>query len=225
MGKTTGVILAGGQSSRMGGQRKTLAELAGRPLLVHVVERLQPQVNSLLLSCEPGVVDFETFGLRQVPDIVPGYRGPLAGLHSAMQHMVETGRGGSLVLCPCDAPFIPNNLVKVLLDAEQGGSGKVIAVSYQGVLQPTFSLWQNHHLGAIRNAVVEQGRGGIKHLLTSLPHEVLEWPAAQPPPFFNINTPEDLKSAEQWLDRIRHVGLDRGVVLGRRKLFIELLHR
>ena len=85
----------------------------------------------------------------------------------------------------------------------QGGNGKVIAVSYQGVLQPTFSLWQNHHLGAIRNAVVEQGRGGIKHLLTSLPHEVVEWPTSEPPPFFNINTPEDLESAEQWLDRMR----------------------
>ena len=196
-----GVILAGGRSSRMGVTRKALVKLNEQPLLKYVTERLEAHVKPLLLSCESETSDFDDFGLTLVPDLLPGFCGPLMGLYSALEYLTNTGCSYGLLLCPCDAPFIPHNLVQVLLGADQGANGKVIAVSYQGVLQPTFSLWQNHHLPAIRDAVVEQGRGSLKHLLTSLPHEILEWPATEPSPFFNVNTPEDLKSAEQWLDR------------------------
>ena len=201
MNKPAGVILAGGPSSRMGVMRKALVELNGQPLLKYVTDRLEAHLQPLLLSCESETADFDGFGLTLVPDLLPGFRGPLMGLYSALEHLANKESSNGLLLCPCDAPFIPASLVQVLLDVHQSRNGKVIAVSYQGVLQPTFSLWQNQHLGAVRNAVVEQGRGGIKHLLTSLPNEVVEWPAAEPPPFFNVNTPEDLKSAEQWLDR------------------------
>ena len=203
MNRPAGVILAGGRSSRMGVTRKALVELNGQPLLNYVTDRLETHLQPLLLSCESETTDFDGFGLTLVADLLPGFRGPLMGLYSALEHLANKECSNGLLLCPCDAPFIPANLVQVLLDVHQGGNGKVIAVSYQGVLQPTFSLWQNHHLGAVRDAVIEQGRGGLKHLLTSLPHEVVEWPTAEPAPFFNINTPEDLESAEQWLDRMR----------------------
>jgi molybdopterin-guanine dinucleotide biosynthesis protein A len=198
-GKTTGVILAGGRSSRMGGQRKALARLAGRPLLAHVVERLQPQVGSLLLSCEPQDNGFEGFGLPMVPDCLPGFRGPLAGLYSAMQHLADTGFDGSLVLCPCDAPFLPGDLVRVLQEAS--GGGQVGVPSWQGVLQPTFSLWPMHRLPEVREALVERGQGGPRQVLDRVPHAVVEWKRSDPPPFFNVNTPQDLAMAQGWLDR------------------------
>ena len=211
--KTIGVILAGGQSSRMGGQRKALAEVAGRPLLAHVVERLQPQVGRLLLSCEAVTAEFDAFGLPQVPDLVPGYRGPLCGLYSAMQHLVEVGYEGSMVLCPCDAPFVPRDLVRVLQKAS--GGEQVAVPAWQGVLQPTFSLWPVQFLATVREALLEQGLGGPRQVLDRVPHEVVEWERVEPPPFFNVNTPEDLAAARSegetakrsrnrpgpWLDR------------------------
>ena len=200
MNKPAGVILAGGRSSRMGVTRKALLELNGQPLLRHVVDRIQAYLDPLLLSCESETNDFESFGLTVVPDLLPDYRGPLTGLYSTLQYLSDKGHGNGLVLCPCDAPFIPDNLVQVLLSACQGEIKPAVVVSYQGVLQPTFSLWQNHHLPVIHKAVVEQGMGGIKHLLTSLPYKVVEWAGVEPSPFFNINTPEDLESAELWLD-------------------------
>lgn len=203
MSKPAGVILAGGRSSRMGVTRKALIELSGQPLLRYVTDRLAVHSEPLLLSCEGETTDFEQFGLALVPDLLPGFHGPLMGLYSALEYISARDNDNGLVLCPCDAPFIPDNIVQVLLDAAQNGPGKVIAISYQGMLQPTFSLWQNHHLPAIRKAVVERGRGSLKHMLTSLPHIIVEWPAENPPPFFNVNTPEDLKSAELWLDRTR----------------------
>ena len=206
MNKPAGVILAGGRSSRMGVTRKALLELGGQPLIRRVIERLADHLDPLLLSCESDTSDFDSYGLAIVPDLLPDYRGPLTGLYSALVHLHDESHDNGLVICPCDAPFIPINLVQVLLDADQNEHQKVIAISYQGVLQPTFSLWQNHHLPVIREAVVEQGRGGLKHLLTSLPHKIVEWTSVEssvgPSPFFNVNTPEEFESAALWLDRM-----------------------
>ncbi len=197
--KPTGVILAGGQSSRMGGGHKALLPLNGRPLLRHVVDRLQPQLGALLLSLECRINEFDSFGLPLVPDRSSRYQGPLMGLFSVLQYLHEQGQDNSLVLCPCDAPFVPTDVVSKLADAGHGDQRPVVVISYQGVLQPTFSLWQSHHLPVIHEAVVNQGRGGIKRLLASLPHKVVEWPESEPPPFFNVNTPADLETAEGWL--------------------------
>lgn len=198
--KPAGVILAGGRSSRMAVERKALLELSGRPLLAHVIDRLQSQLDTLLLSCENQTAEFDDFNLTVVPDLLPGYRGPLTGLCSALQFMIAKGQDNGLVLCPCDAPFIPLDLVKTLVDAGQGESTPVVVVSYQGALQPTFSLWHQHHFPLIHEAVTERGQGGLKHMLTSIPHRIVEWPSKQPSPFFNVNTPEDLKAATAWLD-------------------------
>jgi len=198
--KPAGVILAGGRSSRMGGSRKALLELNGRPLLAHVIDRLQAHLDPLMLSCDSETSEFESFGLPLVPDLLPGFRGPLTGLCSALQYLADKGQQNSLVLCPCDAPFIPHNLVQTLLDANQENEKPVVVISYQGVLQPTFSMWHTHHLPAIHEAVVKRGDGGLRYMLKSLPHTVLEWAAAEPSPFFNINTPDDLKTASTWLD-------------------------
>jgi len=202
MDRPAGVILAGGRSSRMGGGRKALLELGGRPLIAHVRDRLQTQVGPLLISCEAVDDGLGGFGLERVPDLLPGYRGPLTGLYSALQCLADRGYGAGLVLCPCDAPFVPRDLVQILRDAGQEKIRPVVAVSWRGVLQPTFSFWQIHHLPVVRTAVVEQGMGGLKQVLLSMPHEIVEWPETEPPPFFNVNTPEELETAAAWLDRM-----------------------
>lgn len=201
--RPAGVILAGGRSSRMGGERKALLQLGGRPLLAHVLERLRPQADPLLISCEGESGDFDAFGLACVPDLLPGFRGPLTGLYSALQHLFDRGHDGGLVLCPCDAPFLPADLVETLLDAGREKIRPVVAVSWQGVLQPTFSLWRSHHLPVVRSAVIEQGMGGLKQVLLSMPHKIVEWADAEPPPFFNVNTPGEFDQAAVWLDRMR----------------------
>jgi molybdopterin-guanine dinucleotide biosynthesis protein A len=186
----------------MGVGRKALLELNGQSLLTLVADRFRDHVEPLMLSCESETTDFDDYHLPLVPDLVPGFRGPLTGLCSALQFLQDSGHDNGLVLCPCDAPFIPENLVQVLLDAGQGEGGPVVVISYQGVLQPTFSLWRNHHLPVIRDALLEKGAGGLKHMLRVLPHTIVEWEAMEPPPFFNVNTPAELEAAESWLDRL-----------------------
>jgi molybdopterin-guanine dinucleotide biosynthesis protein A len=186
----------------MGVARKALLELNGQPLLAHVRKRLQMQTDPLLISCEDETGDFDDFGLELVPDLLPGFRGPLMGLYSALQFLIDSGYKNGLVLCPCDAPFIPENLVQALLDEGRDKIKPAVAISYMGVLQPTFSLWQNHHLPLVREAVVNQGAGGLKQVLLCMPHRIVEWASAEPSPFFNVNTPEELQTAALWLDRM-----------------------
>lgn len=202
MERPAGVILAGGRSSRMEGGPKALLEFGGRPLLAHVKERLEKQAGPLLISSEPGSDVLNRFGLECVPDLLPGYRGPLTGLYSALQCLAGRGHRAGLVLCPCDAPFVPYDLVQTLCDESQGKIRPVV-VSWRGVLQPTFSLWRLQHLPVVEAAVLGQGIGGLKRVLLSMPHKVVEWRETEPPPFFNVNTREELETAAAWLDRLR----------------------
>jgi len=199
--KPQGVILTGGRSSRMGAQRKPLVQLNGAPMLSHVIRRLQPQVAQVLLSCEPDDQALAGFDCPLIQDAVPRHRGPLAGLYSALLYLNERQLDDGLMLCPCDAPFIPTALVEQLQLAAHKAAGSVAVVSYDGVLQPTFSLWKLAHLPAIKAAVLGRGQGGLRHMLYDLPHTVVEWPVAEPPPFYNINTPEQLEAAGDWLKR------------------------
>lgn len=186
----------------MGVERKALLELGGRTLLARVIDRLHEHLDPLLLSCESDTRDFDKFGLNVVPDLVPGHRGPLTGLCSALSYLGDAGHDKGLVLCPCDAPFVPGDLVQEMVKAGRGSDEPVVVISYEGILQPTFSMWHCHHLPVIRDALFNRSMGGLKRILTSLPHAVVEWPATEPSPFFNVNTPEDLVTAELWLDRM-----------------------
>jgi molybdopterin-guanine dinucleotide biosynthesis protein A len=195
-----GVILAGGRSRRMGGGFKALAPLGGKPLIRHVIDRLLPQVRSLVLSVEKHVPDFEVFGLPQVEDPSPGSRGPLGGLLSALANM-EVGCDWML-LVPCDAPFLPFELAQRLLGCALGDEQVGCVVRYDSEIQPTFSLWHRRLLPRLEEAVLEEGMAGFKQFLRDTPVAILEWEPSDPSPFFNINDPDALLEAARLLDRV-----------------------
>lgn len=202
MNKPAGVILTGGRSSRMEVDRKALVKLGDQSLLQRVIDRLAQQVEPLLLSCESDHEAFKPFGLTRVPDHKPRYRGPLVGLYSAMCFLRETGSANNLLLCPCDAPFVPTDLVNRLLAAQRLAGPAVVVASYLDELQPTFSLWHTSHFSVIRDAVMDHGMGGLKQVLKLLPFTTVDWERTQPPPFFNVNSPGDLKAAGIWLEQL-----------------------
>lgn len=194
-----GVILCGGQASRFGGD-KARAALAGASLLQHVARRIAPQVSELFLSAQadtplPGGID-----AKLIPDAVRRHRGPLAGLYSALEYLHGEAAADWLLLCPCDAPFVPGDLAARLAASVTGKDCLVAAARYDGVVQPTFSLWSVKALPAVRRTVLDLGAGGLMRMLDALQHTCVDWPAAEPPPFFNVNTPADLADAERLLD-------------------------
>src|SRR2546423_15039216 len=103
----SGVILAGGLGRRMGGVDKGLQPLHGRAMVKHVLARLAPQVDEIVINANQNLERYAAFGHRVVSDCISGFAGPLAGLHAglgAISHPLA-------VTVPCDSPFLPSDLV------------------------------------------------------------------------------------------------------------------
>jgi len=188
-----GVILAAGKSSRMGRANKVLANLGGRSLLEIAVEKLGPQVDTLVINGDPALC-----GEQALADRAEGFQGPLMGLYTALLSE-QLSRADYLMMVPCDGPFLPDNLVAELYQQIVQADADIACVRYQGFVQPTFSLWHKRVLPDIEQALLVEKNGGFKPLLQRLNAVYLDWPEQDPSPFFNINTPQDLALAETLL--------------------------
>jgi len=196
------VILAAGRSSRMGSVNKVQAVLAGRSLLNHVIDRLAPQVDQLVINGDAGTCGESDYPL--VEDALDGFQGPLMGLYSALSSAKSSDKLGQatyLMMVPCDGPFIPNNLVAELHQQILEQDADVACIRYQGFAQPTFSLWHKRVAPAVKEALLVKKYGGFKPLLADLNATYLDWPEQSVSPFFNINTVDDLAEAEGLLCR------------------------
>ena len=188
-----GVILAAGKSSRMGRANKVLASLGGRSLLEIAVEKMSPQVDTLVVNGDPALC-----GEQALADRAEGFQGPLMGLYTALLSE-QLSRADYLMMVPCDGPFLPDNLVAELYQQIVQADADIACVRYQGFVQPTFSLWHKRVLPDIEQALSVEKNGGFKPLLQRLNAVYLDWPEQDPSPFFNINTPQDLALAETLL--------------------------
>ena len=108
-----GVILAGGLARRMGGGDKPLAEIAGRPILQLVIDRLKPQCAALAINANGDPARFSAFGLPVVADSVEGFAGPLAGVLAGMDYAAASG-AADVLSAPGDTPFLPADLLSRL---------------------------------------------------------------------------------------------------------------
>ena len=187
----SGLILAGGRSTRMGGRDKGLQLLDGQPMIAHIIERLQPQVGHLLINANQTHEAYEVFGLPIITDVIGDFVGPLAGLHAGLHHCTTP----YLLSVPCDCPFLPTHLARRLGDAlVSSGADLAYAVTInqnQTEHHPVFCLLK-------RDAMIELGE-----YLSEGGRKVLTWVSSQAhvhvvfddhSAFLNINTPDDLKT-------------------------------
>lgn len=163
----TGLILAGGKGSRMDGVDKGLQEVSGAPMVLHVLNRLRPQVDSLIINANRHLDEYRKFGPPVCSDAIEGYAGPLAGIHAGLLQC----RTDYLVIVPCDSPLICSDLVQRLAD---GLSDKqidaVVAVTGSGAhLQrhPVFMLLRTSLLKNL-SSFLEAGGRKVDNWLTSV---------------------------------------------------------
>jgi molybdopterin-guanine dinucleotide biosynthesis protein A len=190
----TGVILAGGRGSRMGGVDKGLQPFRGAPMALHVMMRLQPQVSALMINANQNLAPYEAFGVSVWPDELQGFAGPLAGLQTALNHC-ETEY---LVTAPCDSPFLPSDLVARLGKALiTQNADLAVAVTGEGDARqahPVFCLMKSSLLPHLTLFLQEGGRK-IDAWYASL--AVAEAHFADEDAFQNINTLEELRKLER----------------------------
>ena len=194
--KVVGLLLAGGQSRRMGGGDKALRLLGGIPLIDRVIERLRPQVDALVLNANGDPARFARLALPVAADSVPGFAGPLAGvlagLDWAFSHRSDCPY---VVSVATDAPFLPIDLVARLAQGLDEGSADLACAASGGRPHPVFGLWPVRLRDDLRRALVDQTIRKVD--LWTARHRLATVPFADHPvdPFFNANRPEDLETA------------------------------
>lgn len=184
-----GVILAGGQATRMGGGDKSLRLLGGEPVLARVIDRLAPQVEGIALNANGDPARFAEWGLPVIPDNVEGFVGPLAGVLAGLDWAADQG-AASIVTVAADTPFFPTDLVARLT----AGGSLALAATDDGHRHPTFGLWPTALREDLRTALANGTRKIVAWTDSHNAASVVFGGA--PDPFFNINTPDDLALAE-----------------------------
>jgi molybdopterin-guanine dinucleotide biosynthesis protein A len=195
----TGLVLAGGRGSRMGGVDKGLQNFNGIPLALYTLMRLQPQVGELMVNANRNLSAYEAFGAPVWPDVLSDYAGPLAGFLTGLERC-ETPW---LVTVPCDTPLFPHDLVARLAQAaDQDGAEIAMAAAREedGQLraQPVFCLLRRE----LMESLVRFTHGGgrkidawtAQHKTVLVPFDA---PGDDPRAFFNANTLAELHQLEQ----------------------------
>jgi molybdopterin-guanine dinucleotide biosynthesis protein A len=183
----SGIVLAGGLGRRMGGVDKGLQPLHGEPMIAHVLARLAPQVDDIVINANQNLERYGAFGHRVVSDRIGGFAGPLAGVHAGLGAIAHP----LAVTVPCDSPFLPADLV-ARLRAQLGGND--LAVAKTGAqAHPVFAL--------VRRSVAEN----LQAFLAAGGRKIDAWYAAlkvvevgfddEAGAFRNINTLEELGRA------------------------------
>lgn len=196
----TGVLLAGGQSRRMGGGDKCLRILAGQTILERIIDRIRPQVGTLILNANGDPDRFAAYDLPVVADVVDGFVGPLAGvltgLRWAQQHRP---RSDWVLSVPTDAPFIPHDLAAVLQRERAAAEGDLACAVSNGQNHPVVGLWPVRLADALERALVEEDIRKIDRWTSRYDLVAVNFESTPVDPFFNTNRLEDLAEAERLL--------------------------
>ena len=186
----TGLILAGGRGSRMGGVDKGLQNHHGVPMALHALMRLAPQVGEIMINANRNLGAYEAFGVPVWPDTVPDYAGPLAGFLTGLERC-ETPY---LVTVPCDSPLFPHDLVRRLADALEAADAEIAmaATLEDGALQvqPVFCLMKTE----LVESLLRFTQGGQRKIdKWTAQHRCVEVRFDDAQAFANANTRDELQ--------------------------------
>ncbi len=193
-----GLVLVGGLARRMGGGDKTRIRIGGKTILERVLARLKPQCAEVILNANGDPARFADTGLPVVPDTVPGFAGPLAGILAGLDWTATHAPAiTDVASVPGDCPFLPGDLVARLSAARQA-AGVPLACARSGDWRhPVVGLWPVALRQDLRKALVEEDMHKIETWTARHGIAVGDWPATPIDPFFNVNTPADAAEAER----------------------------
>jgi molybdopterin-guanine dinucleotide biosynthesis protein A len=181
-----GVIVAGGRSSRMGGEEKAFKLVGGKTILDRVIARAGPQVDILAINANGDFSRFSNTGLAVFPDRLTDIATPLAGLHASLVWARDKGHE-LLLTVPADTPFLPRDLTKRLEASAIAASG--------GQDHFIVGLWSTSLADDLERAIRDDGLVRVRDWAARVHAKTVEWPVTPYDPFFNINTPQDLAEA------------------------------
>jgi molybdopterin-guanine dinucleotide biosynthesis protein A len=199
--KIIGLLLAGGQSRRMGGGDKALRLLAGQTLIGRVIDRVRPQVAALVVNANGDPARFARFALPVVADSIAGFAGPLAGILAGLDWTASNRPDcGLLVSLATDAPFVPEDLVARLVEGMEREGAELACAASGGQPHPVIGLWPVRLRDELRRAMTLEGIRKVDVWTARYRLATVDFPVTPIDPFFNANRPEDLDRAAALLE-------------------------
>ena len=198
-GAIAAIVLAGGQATRLGGGDKPLRILGGKPMLAHILDRLEPQVGTIAISANGDPARFAEYGLPVLAD-EGRQAGPLAGVLSGMIWAKAESRSKVLTVAG-DTPFFPLDLAARLSEAVAGHADHVAVAASGGRRHPVFAMWPVSLQAELDGFLARSATFSVaafleQHRTTSVDFPMVSVAGKKLDPFFNVNTPEDLAEAE-----------------------------
>jgi molybdenum cofactor guanylyltransferase len=197
---TGAVILAGGRATRMAGADKASQMLGRKPLIAYVLAALKPQCGALVINANGDAARFAALDVPVVQDDIPGFAGPLAGILAGLDYLAARHPDlTQAVSAATDTPFLPADLVAKLDAARLAAKAEIAIARSDNIVHPTFALWPIDVRADLREALVDEDLRRVTTFFTRYRCAYADWSAAPFDPFFNVNTPDDLRIAEQIL--------------------------
>ncbi len=193
-----GLVIAGGLASRMGGGDKSLIRIGGKTILERLLKRLAPQCGRVIINANGDASRFAFTGLPVVPDDVPDFAGPLAGILAGLDWAAKnTPETAYVASVPGDIPFLPHDLI-ARLQAARAKARQPLACARSGEWRhPAAGLWPVSLRHDLRQAVMVEDIHRMEAWTARHGIAIAEWPDAPVDPFFNVNTPEDAARANE----------------------------
>ena len=200
---TLGLVLAGGLARRMGGGDKALITIGGVTILDRVLGLLRSACAEIILNANGDPARFARYGLPVIPDSVPDFAGPLAGILAGLDWAAANRPDVAWVVSvPGDCPFLPRDVVPRLHEARQKAGIPLACARSDDWRHPVVALWPVALREDLRHALVDEGLRKIEVWTARYGVAIAHWPAKPVDPFFNVNTPEDAAEAERLAKRL-----------------------
>jgi molybdopterin-guanine dinucleotide biosynthesis protein A len=186
----TGLILAGGKASRMGGSDKGLIVFRGQHMVTHVINRLSQQVGQILINANREIERYKSLGFTVITDEISDFAGPLAGLHAGMR----AAKTEFILSVPCDTPLLPEDLSLRLMTAVESQQADIAVAKTGEQLHPVFCLCRTNLTQDLEKFLKAGGRKvddwQKQHTYVEVSFD------DNPSAFSNVNTPEELSNLE-----------------------------
>lgn len=196
------IILSGGLATRMNGVDKGLVSMQNMPLVQHVIKRLAPQVDEILINANREIAQYKTFGYPVLQDEISGFVGPLAGFSLGLKYC----KHDYVLTVPCDSPLLPVDLAQRLMTSLLKNHADIVVASSQGNVHPVFSLCKKNVLPSL-DTYLAQGERRVSAWQKSQRYIEVDFSDCEEA-FINLNSPEDLATLELKISHYSSSGND-----------------
>ena len=196
--KIVGVILAGGLARRLGNVDKALVQVGQTSLLEFAVKNLEPQCDQIIINANGNPERFQDHNTPIIPDTIEGHLGPLAGVLAAMEWAQQNAPQTKwIVTLPVDTPFAPSDLTQCLMQETSAQNADMACASSGGRLHPVVGLWPINLAKQLRHAIINEDMRKVDSWTSRYKLAVVNFDINQYDPFFNVNRPDDIETAQK----------------------------